>query len=103
MYKTMTSAWITQAPPAHPKQCNICGGGVIFTSNAKIYGRKIGNGMCYLCTNCGAYVGIHDDGRDLGILNDKALKKLKMEAHDKFDVVWKNKAIISPTGCGWSA
>lgn len=89
----ITSTWITSAPPTKPEQCNICGGKVIFTSNARIYGRVYGNGMCYLCTNCGAYVGTHDTGDALGILSDKPLKNLKIMAHHKFDEAWKNKKI----------
>ena len=43
----------------YPKTCNICGGEVIYTTNDKIYGKRYGSGYCYLCTNCGAYVGTH--------------------------------------------
>ena len=43
----------------YPTVCNLCGGKVIYTSNARIYGKEYGSGKCYLCTNCGAYVGTH--------------------------------------------
>ena len=77
----------------HPRRCNICGGEVIFTSNAKIYGREYGSGKCYLCTRCGAYVGTHEPRptEALGILADEKMRALKMEAHDLFDQLWLNK------------
>lgn len=42
-----------------PKLCRYCGHEVVFTSNAEIYGKEYGNGKCYLCRNCGAFVGVH--------------------------------------------
>ena len=41
----------------HPTRCNICGGAVTYGSNSRIYGREYGSGYCYLCEQCGAYVG----------------------------------------------
>ena len=33
-----------------PEVCNLCGGKVIYTSNARVYhGREYGSGYCYLC------------------------------------------------------
>jgi len=82
---------ITQAPPTHPKICNVCGGRVVATTNDKIYGHKYGNGKCFLCTKCGRYVGCHDNGNALGVLSGKAEKRLKMTCHDRFDKVWRSK------------
>ena len=42
-----------------PTICDYCGGKVIFTDSAIVYhGKSYGN--IYYCTNCGAYVGVHD-------------------------------------------
>ena len=82
---------ITQAPPTHPKICNVCGGRVVETTNDKIYGRKYGNGKCFLCTQCGRYVGCHNTGEALGVLSGKTEKRLKMMCHERFDRVWKSK------------
>lgn len=30
----------------HPTKCNICGGKVIYTSNAEVYGREYGSDYC---------------------------------------------------------
>lgn len=77
----------------HPKICNICGGNVIFTSNATVYhGKEYGSGKCYLCTSCRAYVGTHkNQPKDaLGILADKDMRDMKMKCHDAFDKFWKS-------------
>lgn len=74
-----------------PTTCHFCGGKVIFTTNDKIYGKLYGNGKCYLCTNCGAYVGVHTGTKTaLGILANDEMKKWKIKCHDLFDSKWKN-------------
>ena len=44
-----------------PTVCRYCGSPVVFTSNAEIYGKEYGNGKCFLCRNCKAYVGVHTE------------------------------------------
>jgi len=75
-----------------PVRCIYCGGNVIFTSNAEVYGKEYGNGKCYKCTNCDAFVGVHT-GTDipLGILANKELRILKKHCHDLFDPSWQGK------------
>lgn len=78
-----------------PTCCPYCNSKVIYTSNAEIYGKEYGNGRCYKCTSCDAYVGVHD-GTDipLGLLANKELRELKKQCHTLFDPVWKqNKSI----------
>ena len=60
----------------YPTVCNLCGGKVIYTSNARIYGKEYGSGKCYLCTNCGAYVGTHKPRprEALGLLADAKMR-----------------------------
>ncbi len=76
-----------------PTRCNICGGKVIFTSNAEIYGRPYGSGKCYLCLECGAYVGTHKPRprQALGILADKKMRDAKIICHTLFDRLWKGR------------
>lgn len=77
-----------------PKICNICGGKVIYTSNAAVYhGRQYGSGYCYLCLNCGAYVGTHAPRprEALGLLADAPMRKGKMMCHALFDPMWQGK------------
>lgn len=77
----------------YPRKCNICGGDVVYVSNACIYGREYGNGKCYLCLQCGAYVGTHKPWpkRALGLLADESMRKGKMMCHEIFDSKWRGK------------
>lgn len=67
----------------HPTRCNICGGKVIYTSNARVYGRKYGSGMCYYCTKCGAFVGTHEPHPEVayGILSNAKMRAAKKKLH----------------------
>lgn len=73
-----------------PKICNLCNGKVIFTSNSVIYGKEYGSGKCYLCTECGAYVGTHKPRpkEALGVLGNKEMRDMKMLCHEIFDKKW---------------
>lgn len=73
-----------------PTKCPYCNSEVIYTSNAAIYGRIYGNGRCYKCTSCDAYVGVHNRSNiPLGRLANKELRELKKKCHSLFDPVWK--------------
>jgi len=76
----------------YPTKCNICGGKVEYTSNAKIYGRQYGSGYCYLCKECGAFVGTHKPRprQAMGILADAKMRDLRMQCHELFDSIWRN-------------
>ena len=74
-----------------PTKCRYCGHEVILTSNAEIYGKEYGNGKCYLCRNCRAFVGIHTGTTiPLGTLANDELRKARNEAHKLFDKLWKS-------------
>lgn len=77
----------------YPTVCNLCGGPVVYTSNAEIYGREYGSGKCYLCVRCGAYVGTHKPRprEALGLLADEQMRKGKMACHALFDPMWQGK------------
>jgi hypothetical protein len=77
----------------YPTKCNLCGGKVVYISNAKIYGKQYGSGYCYHCTDCNAYVGTHEPRpkEALGILANKEMREWKMKCHGLFDPLWKNK------------
>ncbi len=73
-----------------PTKCRYCGSNVVFTSNSEIYGREYGNGKCYLCRNCRAFVGVHTDTLiPLGTLANDELRKARNKAHNEFDKLWK--------------
>lgn len=77
----------------HPKICNICGGDVIYTTNARIYGKQYGSGYCYLCTRCGAFVGTHRPRpkEAMGILANAEMRELRKQCHDLFDALWQGR------------
>lgn len=75
-----------------PTKCDNCGSkNVRYTTNDEIYGKIYGNGGCYLCDDCKAYVGVHNtkSKKPLGRLANKELRELKMRCHKLFDVFWK--------------
>lgn len=75
-----------------PTSCPYCFSEVIYTSNKVIYGKEFGNGKCYKCTHCDAYVGVHNGTNiPLGRLANKELRELKKQAHALFDPIWKTK------------
>ena len=69
-----------------PKICNICGGKVIWTTHPKDESKK-----CYLCVNCGAYVGVHKRKPKiaLGCLANEETRKKRIEVHRLFDRFWR--------------
>lgn len=77
----------------HPTTCNICGGKVIYTDNSAVYGKSYGNTKIYLCTDCGAYVGVNKERPDeaVGLLANHQMRKLKKRCRDEFDKLWKYK------------
>lgn len=73
-----------------PTKCRYCGSPVVLTSNSEIYGREYGNGKCYLCRNCKAFVGVHTGTIiPLGTLANSELRKARNKAHSEFDKLWK--------------
>lgn len=75
-----------------PTKCNLCNGEVIFTTNARIYGKEYGSGKIYYCVKCHAYVGTHKPRpkEALGLLANKEMRSMKEKCHALFDEKWKN-------------
>ena len=87
-----------------PKICRYCGSPVVYTSNAEIYGREYGNGKCYLCRNCKAYVGVHTGTQiPLGTLANKELRDIRHKAHNEFDQLWKSNKMTRYNAYKWLA
>lgn len=70
--------------------CPYCGKPAVWTTNAAIYGRPYGKShMIWWCKADEAYVGCHNNSRKpLGTMANKALRKLRVVAHDEFDPIW---------------
>lgn len=75
--------------------CPYCNKKASWVENKEIYGRNYGKSyMCYLCKNCDAYVGCHNNTkRALGTMANRELRDLRKEAHKSIDWVWKDKHI----------
>lgn len=55
--------------------------------------------VLWICRPCAAWVGVHDSSslKPLGTLANAELRKLRCQAHEVFDPLWKAKEI--KTGC----
>jgi len=85
-----------------PTICPYCGGKVIFTDSSVMYGRSYG--MVYLCTNCGASVGVHKGTqKPLGTLANAALRNKRRETHAVFDSFWKQRKMNRTEAYKWLA
>jgi len=75
-----------------PTICQYCNGTVSLVSNSIIYGKEYGNGLAYVCENCKASVGVHNDCiTPLGSLADEDTKAARKEAHATFDKLWQGR------------
>ena len=76
---------------------------MIFTDSAIVYhGKSYGN--IYYCTNCGAYVGVHDGTKKpLGTLANAALRNKRREAHNAFDPLWRKRGLKRSEAYHWLA
>ena len=74
--------------------CPYCRNRAEWVENKEIYGRNYGKSfMCYLCKNCNAYVGCHNNTRKaLGTMANKELREWRIKAHDHIDNKWKSGA-----------
>ena len=84
-----------------PSECPFCGGEVVYTSNAALYGREYGNGKCYMCRKCHASTGTHphpNEQEALGVLANKEMKELKKQCHALLDPIWKGETRVMSRG-----
>jgi DNA-directed RNA polymerase subunit RPC12/RpoP len=83
-----------------PTVCEYCGGKVILTDSAVVYGRSYGD--IYLCTNCNAYVGVHKGTKKpLGTLANTVLRLKRKETHEAFDALWKKEGLTRSEAYAW--
>lgn len=73
--------------------CPYCNKEALWCENKEIYGRNYGQSyMCYLCKDCKAYVGCHNNTtKALGTMANAELRNLRKEAHKNIDPYWKSK------------
>lgn len=57
----------------------------------------------FRCEPCKAYVGCHRDGRPLGRLANRYLRRWKIKAHEVFDPLWKSGEMKRQEAYNWLA
>lgn len=71
------------------KICPYCGKPTKLIDSVEIYG--ISYGWLYICKDCDAYVGCHKGTKkSLGRVANSTLRTLKHNAHEVFDLIWKD-------------
>jgi hypothetical protein len=72
-------------------ECPYCGKDSELIDSKEMY-HGTSYGMMYICRPCQAWVGCHKGTtRSLGRLANDTLRKLKHEAHEHFDILWRKK------------
>lgn len=71
--------------------CPYCHKEAEWVSNEAVYGRRYGKSyMIYLCRDCDAYVGCHNNTRKpLGTMANKTLRGERKKTHGIVDPLWK--------------
>ncbi len=89
--------------------CRYCGGIIKLVPAGDIYGestQRLGmeGEFVYQCQNCNARVGCHKGtARALGNVANEVLRLKRMEAHRRFDVLWKSGQMSRTGAYRWLA
>lgn len=73
-------------------KCPYCGKDAEWLANEAIYGKRYGRSyMAWVCKDCLAYVGCHNNTKTpLGTMAKKELRDWRTKAHKHIDPFWKN-------------
>lgn len=73
-------------------KCPYCGKDAEWVENKAVYGKNYGKSyMIWLCRDCDAYVGCHNNTKEpLGTMANARLRKARIEAHNAIDPLWKS-------------
>jgi len=87
--------------------CPYCGAPAEICDSVKVYPNRKSYGRMLVCTRfpeCDAYVGCHSRSNlPKGTMANAELRSLRKEAHDLFDVGWKNSHITRSKAYAWLA
>lgn len=88
-------------------RCPYCGSPAILKDASYVYGDKSRGGRVYVCSHyprCDSYVGVHP-GTNLpkGTLANKELRLKRIQAHQIFDQIWKQKILTKADAYRWIA
>lgn len=90
-------------------KCQYCGnkakkvmGNVIYPHRKSLWKKKF-----FRCDPCDAHVGCHDTGngrfKSMGQLANRALRRLRIRAHDAFDPIWQSGQMKRQLAYAWLA
>ena len=82
-----------------------CGRKAKRTSGKKLYPHRpdLYSKRFWVCNPCDARVGTHPDGRPFGSLANADLRKLRNEAHQVFDPIWREGPMNRSEAYAWLA
>ena len=80
-----------------PNKCPDCNGNVVYGKMTDFGLKSFQSGKCYYCTNCGAYVGTHQNRpkEALGRLADGKTRHMRMMCHKEFDKHWESTVVMN--------
>ncbi len=88
-------------------KCPVCGAMAVLRPAAEIYRDPYRSDQLYVCSNypkCRCYVGTHPGTNiPLGTLADGDLRNLRIQAHRKFDSVWRSRIMSRESAYCWMA
>ena len=91
---------VVYCPYCHRK-AELVSGEIIYPTSGYLH-----NKMFWQCAPCESYVGCHRNSKvhkPLGRLANKDLRRLRVDAHNVFDKMWKTRGMTRDTGYAWLA
>ena len=88
-------------------RCPVCGAMAILKPASEVYGEPARTDRMYVCSNypgCRSYVSTYPGTNiPMGTLADGDLRNLRIQAHRKFDEVWKSGIMSRNSAYRWMA
>lgn len=84
--------------------CPYCSSEAKLIDSSEVYSKSYG--FMWICWKCDARTGCHASSsthKPLGTLAKPELRKLRQQAHDVFDPLWKNKTFSRNSAYKWLA
>lgn len=97
----------TRAQRSRSFRCPHCGAAMILRPASEIYHDAKSDRKLYVCHNypaCNTYVAAHPNtDKPMGVPANGNLRNLRIQAHRKFDLIWKNGIMTREEAYRWFA
>ena len=97
----------TRAQRSRSFRCPHCGAAMILRPASEIYHDAKSDRKLYVCHNypaCNTYVAAHPNtDKPMGVPANGNLRNLRIQAHRKFDLIWKNGLMTREEAYRWFA